>query len=487
LKAGNQNRTIPNSPKDGSGESFYLTLDDDYCIASEAINRTVPLLVDKGQAGFLQIPLYFRANDEPWHSPARRLDATLTYFYMAVLAPAFHGKNGVSDGEQDSAFTLPFGTNTLYRITRGKDYLEDTGYFPVERGAEDTLQGYLSHLKRHTTLFEPSKMKYTSGVFINETWIIGDSVDFPGKLKQQIRWSEGGTYAFIIWLKSLIKNRVASLFPGFAVSKETHPPPFSKKQLILGTAFSVHYPLQALFSSLLFIAFPLSLFFYDLHSSLIAQVCMYVPTFITLFFNIYTAHYIGVTFSDLLGGWLLHYFACYPSQLIGVWRAVFDPSTSWEANKASGAITPKIVNVFYFLLALLNIAVSIFLLLNARQFAAINLLIGIGFCWLFRVQKPSSKNQPEQILNMFRELERTRITPYRGIFKGIPHARAAGILFLILTILSFLLSANLILSLFAHLTFISILSGIIFFLFYLYMMVSLYIWSEGVTSYIQHG
>ena len=482
LKAGNQNRTIPNSPKGGTGESFYLTLDDDYCIASQAINRMVPLLVDKGQAGFLQIPLYFRANDEPWHSLARKLDATLTYFYMAVLAPALHGKNGVSDGEQDSTFTLPFGTNTLYRITKGKNYLEDTGYFPVGRGAEDTLQGYFSYLKRYTTIFEPSKMKYTSGVFMNETWIIGDSVDFLGKLKQQIRWSEGGTYAFIIWLKFLIENKVTSLLPKLAVSKESHPPPFSKKQVILGTAFSAHYPLQVLFSSLLFIAFPLSLLFYDVHPTLIEQVYVYVPSFVSLFCNIYIAHYIGITFSDLLGIGLLHSFACYPTQLIGVRRALFDPSTSWEADKASDASTPIIVNVFYFLLALLNIGASIYGLLNARQFAVINLFVGLGFCWLFRVQKSSPNNQPERILSMFRELKRARITPYRGIYKGIPHAKAAGILFLMLTVLGFLFLINFLLSLFAHLTLFLILSGIIFFLFYLNIMVSLYILSESVTS-----
>jgi hypothetical protein len=114
LKAGNQNRIMPNVPVSGLGESFYLTLDDDYSAASNMLHRVIPLMTDKQDFSFVQIPLYFRANSELGYSRLRTLDASIVY---SSFPSYFAGVNDLNPGQKQEdidavkdSFVTPLGT-----------------------------------------------------------------------------------------------------------------------------------------------------------------------------------------------------------------------------------------------------------------------------------------------------------------------------------------------------------------------------------------
>ena len=229
LKAGNQNRVIPNAPKQPGGESFYFTLDDDYRAASLVLYRAVPILLKNSTVAFVQFPLFFRASLEPGHSISRQIDADTMLGFAATFGLAYNsldsrkkiaaesleiGTGTPVDINDRTALSLPFGTSFLIRTTKGKNFLEGIGGFIFDprrytRG-EDYQSGLMSVLMRiQPESFQQVQAKWSDGIYLSEGWVMGDGVDFaPGNQLQKERWAEGGTQALrFMLLPYFLKNK----------------------------------------------------------------------------------------------------------------------------------------------------------------------------------------------------------------------------------------------------------------------------------------
>ncbi|MCK5491611.1 MAG: methyltransferase domain-containing protein, partial [Candidatus Omnitrophica bacterium] len=214
LKPGTQNRIIPNTVMFTKEETMCLVLDDDYLVSSQMFNRGVPIMLNNPEVPFIQAPLYFRANNEYGCSRVRIIDAAMIQQFGTLIMPACenldnNGNNNIlNKSNKKSPFLMPLGTNTIFRLTQGRNMLEDTGCFPVDRSAEDFTLGAVALLRKRTSLFTANNNEWSYGMLLNEVWVRGDSVDYFGKLMQMIRWSEGGTQVFFIWMKGIFNSFV---------------------------------------------------------------------------------------------------------------------------------------------------------------------------------------------------------------------------------------------------------------------------------------
>lgn len=193
LKAGNQNRAIPNA-LDGVNKEYYLTLDDDYFVfpdfALDALNE-----IEKKNLDYIQSPLAFRGiYDHVTH--AEQVDAESMLFFEAT-----YGRNYPRN------YVFPRGTGTIFSFTNGQSSLSDTGGFLVDFSCEDFGQGYISLMQHNSEIFGKVKCTHAPGQMTERIHVIGEGVDLNGKIRQVERWMQGaGKIFFRLLIPSMLKS-----------------------------------------------------------------------------------------------------------------------------------------------------------------------------------------------------------------------------------------------------------------------------------------
>jgi hypothetical protein len=193
LKAGNQNRAIPNA-LDGVNQEYYLTLDDDYFVfpdfALEGHTEIKRLNLD-----YVQSPLAFRGIfDHVTH--AEQVDAESMLFFEAT-----YGRNYPRN------YVFPRGTGTIFSFTNGQSSLSDTGGFLVDFSCEDFGQGYISLIQQNSEIFGKGKCTHAPGQMTENIHVIGEGVDLNGKIRQVERWMQGaGKIFFHLLIPTLFKS-----------------------------------------------------------------------------------------------------------------------------------------------------------------------------------------------------------------------------------------------------------------------------------------
>ena len=192
LKAGNQNRSIPNAI-DGIDKEYYLTLDDDYFIFPNYALMEHERLVSE-QLDYIQSPLVFKGIYDQV-TMGEKADAESMLFFELTL-----GRNYPRN------YVFPRGTGTIFQFQDGKNSLSDTGGFLVDFSSEDFGQGYLAMVKEYSTVFGKKESKLNPGIITENIYVIGEGVDLTGKLKQIERWMQGaGQIFFHIMIPVLFK------------------------------------------------------------------------------------------------------------------------------------------------------------------------------------------------------------------------------------------------------------------------------------------
>ena len=421
LKAGNQNRVIPNTPRLRHGESLYLTLDDDYRPAPLTLQRTVPTMLQHPTVAFVQIPLFFRASLEPGHSIGRQMDAANMAEWSGVKVPAFDDLNasqkksvkkaesktqGRAEAKKRAGMSLPFGTNTLIRITPDKNFLEATGGFVLDPTkavkGEDFATGAMSILMRtQPELFQEIQGTWTDGKFMSQVWIIGDGVDFaPGSQLQRQRWAEGAVQIlFFIWLPHLFRSRgIGTLSWKSALSITTSL--FGWIILSVSNVYSM-------------IAFPLLAF-----TPFVARLSsgggntffanILFLTIIPLAMRFYLYRTAGLTIRELYGTTIMmRYGNFFMGYLPGIFKGLLLRSGhAWGSFK--GRQPSRRLKFVHFAFGLFQTVAGVYGVLQGAPAFAFCLLPATYFLYLaWRFHEQASGNQREKIIMMARDVQDT--------------------------------------------------------------------------------
>lgn len=336
LKAGNQNRAIPNIIE-GVGKEYYLTMDDDYFSFPDYALIAHKKIVSE-DLDYLQAPLIFKGlYDNVTH--AEKADAESMLFFEAT-----YGRN------VPRYYVFPRGTSTIFNFIDGNNSFTDTGGFLVDFSSEDFGQGYLALIQQCSSLFGKKKSSNTPGQITERIHVIGEGVDLNGKIKQMERWMQGsGQVFFHLLLPALIK----SLIKG-------------ERNLILNKQFSGTFFLTASGIAYRFIFFIL-LCYPLLFSALINagylpgkfHASLIIPVIIFNFLVIFTMFFIVINKVSILAALrlvLIEPIITVPA-VIGYLKGIFKITPKkWVANK-SGKLMHSANNGIYFLLLLNTISI----------------------------------------------------------------------------------------------------------------------------------
>ena len=425
LKAGNQNRVMPNVPIAGDRESFYFTLDDDYVPAAQTMNRLIPGLLAQPLVSYSQVPLFFRGSVEPGHSTAKHSDANIIQGWSTGLYRALNDLGNLDNldaGRQSEPLLFPSGTGTLFRLTPGKNSLASVGYICTETSGEDFATGALLHLKERTDIFVEDANEWKSGILVNEGWVIGDGVDYLGRTKQQIRWSEGGAYIGVhIWLKSILRSIWRTLSQKRSLKNAISR--FSFKQVFMAFRLFFGFAIQAFVGFAFFIVVPATVIIMCnelIYPFISLLVTSFVLWFLPLLFIGYVFRHSGLTLFDLIEFSILHNIAAHFSLVKGTLRGLFRSSMTWQAFKGQPTKKSSIKQFIpYMALGLLNVAAGIAGVFGASNPIFAFLFFNALFFFLtIAFYKPTPKIERDKIIRMSKD---ARDTLTKRIFRYLSY------------------------------------------------------------------
>ena len=431
LKAGNQNRIIPNTPKQPGGESFYFTLDDDYRAASLVLYRAVPILLKNPTVAFTQFPLLFRASLEPGHSISRQIDADTMLSFVATFGLAYNrldsrkkiatesleSETGTTDINNRTAMSLPFGTSTLIRTTKGKNFLEGIGGFIFDpsrytRG-EDVQSGMMSVLMRiQPESFQQVQAKWSDGIYMSEGWVIGDGVDFvPGGQLQKERWAEGGTQALrFMLLPYFLKNQGIGAL--------------NWRSALGFTNVFIGWVMLSLINAVSHILFPIIVFtpLVFLFSGTEPLIGLLLFLSMPIAIDAYIQRGSGLTLRETYQrGMMVGIGTFLRGYMIGTVKGLlFRSSRTWGSFK--GKKSSNSLRIIHLCLGLFQVTVGLIGILQGAPFFVLNIYLALQFfylSWKFHEQAPD--NQHEKIMKI---AQYAKETFWKKIVKALSFPRA---------------------------------------------------------------
>lgn len=370
LKAGNQNRAIPNAI-DGIGREFYLTLDDDYFVFPDFMLKEYNRLVSEN-LDYAQSPLAFKGIYEHV-TMGEKADAESMLFFELSL-----GRNYPRN------FVFPRGTGTIFQFLDGKNSITDTGGFLVDYSSEDFGQGYIALVQQYSTILGSKKSKLNPGKLTESIHVIGEGVDLTGKTRQIERWMQGTGKVFFhlivpVIFKCILKGQINLI----------------KKQQFLSTFFLTSIGITFRFMTVLFYTLPFLLLLngnYVLSGILEHVWLLFLILLFSIFVNFYMYFYkFGrVSFLCSLRLFLVEPLITMPSA-IGYFKGLLGLTpNAWVANKTKKGN----LNTFYgiYILIVINL-ISLFIIheqrfiINIWSLLNLTLLIG-GYRMFKKVQYP---------------------------------------------------------------------------------------------------
>lgn len=372
-KAGNQNRLMASAPLDAQGRGLYLTLDDDFHVGSQLLQRAVVLAERFPRAAHIQLPMYLYGNDLPGISRARYADAAGMAIWGAWTSPGLRDLRLAPDAlEGRRPLAVPFGTCTLLRLDRSRSALVDTHGFHTASVTEDFAQGQVAFGMRYAHHPRRPENDFDDGILLDEVWAAGDGVELLGRVAQQTRWAEGSfRNALTIWtpvLAAAVRRRVGlHVAPG--------APTASLLQLLFGTLIFFGYGLELVSMLLLLLGFPLTAFIAEPTGLLVHSFVFWGGLWlIHMLFHGWMAAQAGLSVRTFLDQHFLR-FAAIGGIARGLYRAVRDPSREWAANKATDARLPRSTRLLYLSFAALNL---VGLVVGLGKGMDVYLLCGLG-------------------------------------------------------------------------------------------------------------
>ncbi|MGE5307987.1 MAG: hypothetical protein ACM3OC_02750, partial [Deltaproteobacteria bacterium] len=403
LKAGNQNRIMPNVPLSETGETFYLTLDDDYAPASGILYRVIPLMMSQNELPYIQIPLYFRANSEMGYTRSKRLDSSIVYSYSLLSSGLVDTKyDRASGGSKNDDIVVPCGTGTVFRLTPGNNQLEEIGYFPVGTSAEDTAVGMMLFLKNNLDIYaDPIKSSgKRQGVYLNEMWVRGDGVEYEGRLRQQIRWSEGGSRVFLM----MIGAALHSIFKTGGIGRIK---PFTLLKASL--TYSCYIQL-ALMSAMFFVGIPVFIIMFGLGMPVgFFASCAFTLSSLIFLLQWFILKDTGLGLREWFEAGALQFYGASLSIFRGITNLFLPPSAVWFSNKTGVTSYLTWNNIGYGLMSGLNV-VAIGSILSGYSakvllgfFPELFLFNAGLFLYMYTLQQQPPKNDRERIALMYNQ------------------------------------------------------------------------------------
>lgn len=394
LKGGNQNRTMLNTPRPLGRESFYFTLDDDFVPAPLTLRRAVPILLHDRTAGFVQLPLLFRASLEPGHSFGRQMDASLMLSFCELTAPALNAP----------AMSLPLGTNTLFRTTRGRSAIEATGGMVVDAvhgfTAEDHAFGVMATLMgRRPSPFATPSGGWTDGVHLTEAWLVGDGVDFaPGGQLQKERWSEG--HARILRMMFL---------PYF--SRTRGRPAFRGREIAGLATILTGYASMALMGLLTLLLLPV-LAFTPAARDLAVLDGLWLSSYAALLWiipgalQVYMSRDAGLTVRDVVGMSVMIFYGTCLSIVRGTVRGLFmRPTRAWRAFK--GRRAARKLQVVHLGLGIAHLAAAVLAVWQGLWMAVVYAVSAVALLSLWGFHGLLPAHHAEKVERMARDANET--------------------------------------------------------------------------------
>jgi cellulose synthase/poly-beta-1,6-N-acetylglucosamine synthase-like glycosyltransferase len=436
LKAGNQNRVIPNVPRRHDGESFYLTLDDDNRPAAMTLKRMVPVLLRYPHVSYAQAPTHYRAGHEIGHTLARRADAYSLAVWGSFWTPAFNDLNApdergfeASERRTRASISFPLGSGTLFRTTPGRCMLDATGGMVVDPdrmlATEDLATGLWStHMRARPETFEVIQAEWTGGVFLSEVWVIGDSVDFaPGHHRQKRRWAEGGIQCLHHYWLGVLATRPWTKGLDWKVAVGT-------------TVMLTVWWLTVVAGTFMWIVFPtLALVPWPFTANSVPVLFGAVFYFVLpLCLDVYLERAVGLTFRDVANRFALGYYGTYIPAVQGLLSACFrKPSAGWAAFKRRGR-TRAVFGV-YLGLGLLSAVGGCVGILRGEPIFALGFVHAAMFFYLWRFREHAASTPIEKVRMLARDArpsfaERLS-TPKRALPGVLPVPRYARALWVI--------------------------------------------------------
>jgi hypothetical protein len=331
LKAGNQNRAIPNLI-DGVGKEYYLTLDDDYFVFPDFALIGHERMTSKNM-DYIQAPLSFRGIYD-YVTFGEKVDAESMLFFEST-----YGRNYPRN------YVFPRGTGTIFNFSDGKNSLSDTGGFLVDFSCEDFGQGYISLIQQNSNIYGKIKSDNTQGHITDKIFIIGEGVDLNGKLKQIERWMQGSS---TIFFHLLIPAMFKSIIKG-------------ETKLVLNKQFISTFCLTAMgitfkFMLLLFFCLPL-LYSTSANSNIFMPqiihvkiiICVILANFLSLF-SMYFYVFGKVSFTAALRLVLIEPLITLPS-IVGYLKGIIgEVPKVWQADKSRKSKHYSYLGVYFLIM-----------------------------------------------------------------------------------------------------------------------------------------
>lgn len=406
-KAGNQNRLMASAPLDAQGRGLYLTLDDDFHVGSQLLQRAVVLAERFPRAAHIQLPMYLYGNHLPGISRARYADAAGMAIWGAWTSPGLRDLRLSPDalaGRRPLA--VPFGTCTLLRLDRERSALVDTHGFHTASVTEDFAQGQVAFGMRYVHHPRKPENDFDDGILLDEVWAEGDGVELLGRVAQQTRWAEGSfRNALTIWTPVVL----AAVRRAVGLHAAPGAPSPSLLQLLFGTLIFFGYGLELVSMLLLLFGFPLTAFIAEPTGLLVHSFVFWGGLWgIHMLFHGWMAAQAGLSVRTFLDQHFLR-FAAIGGIARGLYRALRDPSREWAANKATDARLPRSTRLLYLGFAALNL---VGLVVGLGKGMDVYLLCGLGMAtalWPFLFLDAVPVETAARAMNLPRRLPRATL------------------------------------------------------------------------------
>ncbi|MCK5494416.1 MAG: hypothetical protein KAJ14_14995, partial [Candidatus Omnitrophica bacterium] len=226
-------------------------------------------------------------------------------------------------------------------------------------------------------------------------WVRGDSVDYFGKLMQMIRWSEGGTQVFFIWMKGIFNSFVKKRSLGT----------ITISQLVYGMSFLITYSylMMALISMLVLYPFLSIVYPEELTISVVLIGYSLMLLHNILWFIL--MRYIGIKMKYAMEMNIMQIFGVSLSIVVGTFKAYFNPSKKWYSYKGNKLGQVWKYNLVYMGILLLNIiAILNFIILEKFVYTLYFIYNAAAFIYLFKLQKSAPSTHKDKIIRIAEEI-----------------------------------------------------------------------------------
>jgi hypothetical protein len=259
------------------------------------------------------------------------------------------------------------------------------------------------YLKSGLDIFaQRMKNKGAGGIYLNEMWVRGDSIEYEGRLKQQIRWAEGSTNALLMWGSHIIRSALSGRGWG----------KLNARQMLIGSHFNAVYLELSIMGIVSMLLVPVTVLITGQSPQLdipsLAALCLSLPS---AFYMLYLSPYLGVSKREAFHFIALQFYGTVFNIARGVTRAFIKAPAQWFSNKKGNTAFLVKNNIAMVGLVLLNTIAAAKVYFDSPGGDALNIPLygfvnAVLLLYTFTLQEPPPEGHKERAQAMYRQFEK---------------------------------------------------------------------------------